>query len=201
MKNLIILALLLTLTVFCKAQGHNLVPVDSANFERIADTLTNSERIAKTLPYSSLAHWKFNTELLKTCPCSIDNTNGLILYKSSSFKTNSNKCLFLYQNDLNYYVRVGQATDIKDKSEKYIWKFKTEKIKEKTAEAYISMVKMEISKAEVPKYKDDIIVGDGVLYTFGDLEKNNFATTPKTDFSDSVKQLINTSEKLIDRNK
>ena len=194
MKKLTTIVLFLALTLFCNGQSLNLVPVDSSNFEIIADTLFDKYTF---IPDSI----KFNPELLKICPCAVNSLNGLVQYKSSSFFIKSNKCLFLYKIDSEYYIRVGQMTNIKDESEKYIWKFSTNRMKKEIAEQYISMTKKEIDKAEIPRFNTYVIVNDGVSHTFGDLEKRKFATTPITFFSDDVIELIRFSEKLIKKNR
>lgn len=190
MRNFIAITIILTSAFFCKAQSLNLVPVDSANLEIIADSLFDKYSI---MPDSI----KFNPEIDKICPCAIDSIIGLISYKSSSCYIKSNKCLFLYKTDSEYFIRVGQMTNVKDKSGKFIWKLSTNKMKKETAEQYIIMTKTEIDKAEVPRFREFVIVTDGVSHTFGDLEKSEFATTPSTFFSDSVVELIKYSEKLI----
>lgn len=196
MRNFIIITILLTVTILCKGQSLNLVPIDSANYEIIADTLIDKNSF---LPDSTI--FKFNSELLKICPCAINSLNGLIQYKSSSFLIKSNKCLFLYKLDSAYYIQVGQMTNKKEGSGKYIWVFSTKKIKNEIAEKYIIMTKREIEKAEIPRFKTQVIVMDGGSHTFGDLGTRKFATTPITFSSGDVTELIRFSEKLIKKNR
>lgn len=195
MRNFITLIIVLTCTFLCKGQSLNLVPIDSADFEIIADSLYDYNSI---LPDSLKKDYH---ESYKICPCRIDSINGLVSYKSSCFLIKNNKCLFLYKTDSMYFVRVGQMTNVKDDSGKYIWKLSTNKIKREIAEPYITLTKNEIDKAEVPRFKQIMIVYDGCGYTFGNLEKSLYATTPITFYSDSVIKLIELSEKIIRKNK
>ena len=200
MRNFIAITIILTSAFFCKGQSLNLVPVDSANFAIIADSLVDGYSIIPSpiLPDSI----KFNPEIIKICPCVIDSLNGLISYKSSSIFIKSNKCLFLYKTGLEYYIRVGQMTNVKNEYGKFIWKFSTNKMRKETADKYITITENEISKAEVPRYEGFVSVCDGVSYTFGDLTKSEFATTPiPYYYSDSIIELIELSNKLIKRNR
>jgi len=192
MRNFI--TIILTSSFFCKGQSLNLVPVDSANFEIIADSLVDKYSI---LPDSI----KFSLEAYKICPCVINDVKGLISYKSSSFSIKNNKCLFLYKTDSEYFIRVGQMTNVKDKSGKYIFEFSAKKSKNEIAEQYINKTKKEIDNAEVPRFREFVTVTDGVNHTFGDIENRKYATTPITYFSDSVNELIRLSEKLIKKNR
>ncbi len=196
MKNLITITLILTSALFCKGQSLNLVPIDSANFEIVADTLFDR--------YSAMQDSiKFNPELYKICPCAIDSVKGLISYRSSSVFRKYNRCLFLFKTDSDYYIRVGRVPDVKDKSLKYSYELSPiRKISNETAEKYIALTKKEIDKAEVPRFDNVLIVNDGASHTFGDLGRGLYATTPiyVYDSSDSVKELIEFSEKLIKDN-
>ena len=194
MRNFITIAIILTNTFFCKGQSLNLVPVDSANIEIIADTVFDKYSF---IPDSL----KFSAENYKVCPCLIDSVNGLVSYKSSSFLIKRNKCLFIYKVNSNFYITVGQMTKNRDEHGKCIWSFSTKRLKNEIAEEYISKTKNEISKAEIPRFKNHVIVMDGTNFTFGDIEQNVFAATPKTYFSDSVIELIKFSERLIKRNR
>jgi hypothetical protein len=197
MRNFITITIILTSTFFCKGQSHNLVPVDSANFEIIADTVFD---IYSFLPDSV----KFSPEIYKACPCLIDSVHGLVSYISTSFLIKRNKCLFIYKVNSDFYINVGQMTKKRDEHGKYIWSFSTKRLKNEIAEEYISKTKNEISRAEIPRFKNHMIVMDGTDFTFGDIEQNEFATTPKTPkthFSDSVIELIKFSERLIKKNR
>jgi len=175
-------------------QGVNLVPVDSANFEYIGDSLTNR--------YSNLPdHLKYDSDSYKLCPCVIDSLKGIISYHSSSYLIKRNQCLFFFEKEDEYFVRVGQMTMNKNNDGKYIWKFSTKPIKRKTANEYISLISNEISKAEIPRFNTLYIVMDGTSFTFGDLKQKKFATTPITNFNESVKKAIKYSRKIIRKNK
>ncbi len=193
-----ILAIIITLTsAFCKGQDLNLVPTDSATFEIIADTLFDSRSF---LPDSI----KFNPDIYKTCPCvmeSVDSVTEIVSFMHSSLKLESNKCLFISKSNSGYFIRVGQMKKLKDESEKYIWKFSSRKLKTKIAEKYISKTKYEIDKATVPRFQEMIIVHDGDSYTFGNLDKRVYATTPIANYSNSIVRLIKFSEELIRKNK
>jgi hypothetical protein len=193
MRSLIIIVFLTSITL-CRGQSLNLVPVDSANFEIIADTLFDQYSF---MPDSI----RFEPEIEKFCPCSIDSLKGLVSYKSSTFFLESNKCLFIYKIDSDYFIRVGQMTNKKGKQGKYIWEFSIKSIKFKEVDQYISLTISEIAKAKIPRFESMLIVNDGISYTFGDIEQNLFATTPTTNWSDSVQKLINLSERLIRKNK
>lgn len=189
MRILIVIIFLASIS-FCNGQGLNLVKVDSANFEIIADTLFDKYSI---MPDSI----SFDPKVEKFCPCNIDSLNGLISYKSSTVFIKNNKCLFIYKIDSDYYIRSGQMTDKKDKQGKYIWEFSIKKIKNNVVVPYISLTKREIAKAEIPRFETIHIVNDGINYTFGDIEQNLFATTPTTNWSNSIEKLIKLSESLI----
>lgn len=179
---------------FCRGQNLNLVPVDSANFEIIADTLIDK--------YSFMSDsMRFDPAIEKFCPCNIDSINGIVSFKSSSVFIKSNKCLFIYKIDSEYFIRVGQMTNKKNKRVKYIWEFSVKRIKEKGVDQYISLIKREIAKAEIPKFKSMIILNDGINYTFGNIEQNIFASASTTNWSNSVQKLIYLSERLIRKNK
>jgi hypothetical protein len=190
MRNFITITIILTSTFFCKGQSLNLVPVDPSNIEIIADTVFDKYSF---VPDSI----KFNLENYKVCPCLIDSEHGLVSYKSSSFLIKRNECLFIYKVNFDFYINVGQMTKKRDEHGECIWRFSTERLKDKIAKEYISMIKNEINKAEIPRFKNHVIVMDGTDYTFGDIEQNEFATTPRTYFSDSVIELIKFSERLI----
>lgn len=190
MRNFITITIILTSTFFCKGQSLNIVPIDSTNIEIIADTVFDKYSFVP----DSL---KFSTENYKVCPCLIDSVNGLVSYKSSSFLIKRNKCLFIYKVNSDFYINVGQMTKKRDEHGRYIWSFSTKRLINEIAEDYISKTKNEISKAEIPRFKNHMIVMDGTDYTFGDIEQNEFATTPITYFSDSVIELIKFSERLI----
>jgi len=193
-----LLSIIITLTsAFCKGQDLNLVPTDSATFEIIADSLVDRRSF---LPDSI----KFNPVVYKACPCvmeSLENVAELVSFKRSSFKIESNKCLFISKSDSGYFIIVGQMTNLKDESEKYIWKFSSRKLKTKIAEQYISKTKDEIDKASVPRFQEMLIVHDVDSYTFGDQNKRVYATTPTANYSNSIVKLIKLSEKLIRKNK
>jgi hypothetical protein len=167
-----------------------LVPADSANFEIIADTLYDSYSF---VPDSII----FDSEIYKVCPCKIDSLNGMISYKTSSYLIKRNKCLFIYRSGSDFYINVGQMTKKRDEHGKCIWSFSTKRIKNELAEKYITMTNNEIDKAEIPRFTNHVIVMDGTNYTFGNIEQNEYATTPKTYFSDSVIELIKFSNRLI----
>lgn len=189
MRNFIIVTIILTAN-FCKGQSLNLVPVDSANFEIIADSLVDL--------YSEFQNsTTFNPETLEICPCVISDINGLISYRSSSVFKKYNKCLFLYKTNAEYFIRQGQMTDVKNESGKYIWRLSTYKMNNEIAEEYIIKTRIEIANAKVPEFQHLVIVNDGVSHIFGDLENNIYAITPRAYFSDSVIELITLSENLI----
>ena len=190
MRLIITTIIILSTSFLSKGQSLNLVPVDSANFVLITDSLVDEYFI---LPDSI----KFNTETYKTCPCAIDSIKGLLSYKSTSFIINNNRCLFLYISDSVYYTQVGQLTNTKDEFGKLMWQFSIKKMKKEIAEQYIKKTTYEISKAEIPKLKEFVFTNDRVSHTFGDLKKNKYATTPITDLSNSIIELIRFSEKLI----
>ncbi len=194
MRNFITITIILTSTFFCKGQSLNLVPIDSANIEIIADSVFDKYSFVP----DSL---KFSSEIYKVCPCFIDSVNGLVSYKSSSFLIKRNKCLFIYKVDSDFYINVGQMTKKRDEHRKCIWSFSTKRLKNGIAVDYISRTKNEISKAEIPRFKNHVIVMDGTVYSFGDIEQNEFATTPRTNFSDSVNELIKFSQRLIKKNR
>jgi len=191
MSRWLLIILLVIATLRGIGQGVNLVPVDSANFEIISDSLFDRY---------SFIDWKFDSETYKHCPCTIDTLDGIISYYSSSFSIKSNRCIFIYKSVNDYFVRVGQVTHKDEETGRFIWEFTTNRLEDKTAINYISIVKNEISKAEVPTYETLYIVHDGVSFTFGDIEKNIFATTPITDFSESLEKTIKLSQKIIRKN-
>lgn len=191
MRTLLTITILLT-AVFCKGQKNYLVPLDSAYFEVIADSLVD---FGAGLPDA----YKFYPETYKTCPCIINDMHGVISYKSASFFRSSNKCLFLYTSNDEYFILTGQMTNKRDKTGEFIWKRAGFKVKTEIAEKYISMVRQEISKARVPEYDQLLIIMDGCSKTFGDLENNIYATTPRAFYSDSVDELIEKTEKFIER--
>jgi hypothetical protein len=183
------------LSTFCFGQNLNLVPSDSSNFMIIADTLFDTHQFISD---SSLII--YDKEINKTCPCIVENSNGIVTYKSGSFSIKNNRCLYLYESDSNYIIRVGQMTSNKDSEEKYRWYFKTNIIEEKVATKLINDIKDEIKKAKVPVFETLMIVHDAPSYTFGDLQNNSFATTPITGYSNSVKKLIKFSNQIISKN-
>jgi hypothetical protein len=191
MRILTIIALLLSITI-CNSQNLNLVPVDSANFEFVSDSLVD---------YSNLTNFKFDPEVYKKCPCIIDSLNGFVSFKSKSNLIANNKCMFIYKIDTSYFTRIGQMINRKDEHREYIWTFSTKKIKEKEAKEYIELVKNEIYKATVPRLASTVIVYDGTTYIFGDLEKSSFAITPVSYYSNSVGKLIKSTEKLAKKYK
>ncbi len=186
MKEFVAITFLIANTFLCKGQSLNLVPVDSANFEIVADTLI--DRYAM-FPDSI----KFNPENYKSCPCTVAGVIGLISYKSSSFIIRKNKCIFLYEKDSVYFVRVGQLEIVNAESKKYQWKLSTRRLQKNKAERYIAFARSEIEKAQIPRFKDFLVVHDGISHTFGDLERNKYATTPVAGWSASVEQLIKMS--------
>ncbi len=194
MTRFIIIKLLLITALNCIGQGVHLVPIDSANFEYIKDSLINRfEGIDENIT--------FDADNYKKCPCVIDSLKGIISYQSSSNLIKRNQCLFLFENNNEYFVRVGQMTKHKNTAGEYIWKFSIQPIKEKTASEYISLINREISKAEIPRFKDVYIVMDGTNFTFGNIKQNKFATTPITNFNDSVEKAIKYSQRIIRKNK
>lgn len=178
---------------FCQGQRFNLVPLDSVKFEVIADSLINKY---DGFPDSI----NFNPDTYKSCQCSIDSVEGLISYKSSANFIKSNRCLFIYRSTSDYFIRVGQMTRVKDKFGLYKWVFSIKKLTKEVAEQYISKAKNEINIAEVSRFRELVIVNDSVSHTFGDIEKGQYATTPITNYSDSLKKLIKLSVKLIRKN-
>lgn len=194
MRTSFTIALFLISGYLCKGQNLNLVPIDSASFEIVGDSLIDR---SSALTDST----KFDPEAYKICPCMIEGKKGLVSYRSSSFFVKRNNCLFLYKADSEYFMRVGQVMNRKDASGRFIWKISSNKIKEELAEQYISKIKAEIDKARVPKFREFVIVNDGVSHTFGDLERSKYATTPVTYWSDSVQDLIRLSEKIIKKNR
>ncbi len=194
MTRFIIIKLLLITSLHCIGQGVNLVPIDSANFEYIGDSLMDRlEGVSENIT--------FDSDNYKKCPCVFDSLQGIISYQSSSNFIKRNQCLFLFENKDEYFVRVGQMTKNKNTEGEYIWKFSTKPIKEKTAIEYISLINSEVSKAEIPKFKEIYIVMDGTNFTFGNIKQNKFATTPSTNFNDSVEKAIKYSQKIIRKNK
>jgi len=166
------------------------VPLDSASFEVIADTLVDLDA---RLP----DEYKFNPERYKTCPCLLSEVHGVILYKSVSAFRKYNRCLFLYKSNDDYFILMGQMMNDKNEAGEFIWKLSGDKLESKVAEEYISMVRQEISKARVPEYDQWVIVNDGASHTFGDIENNIYATTPRAYYSESVDELIEMTEKFI----
>ncbi len=137
MTRFIIIKLLLITSLNCIGQGVNLVPIDSANFEYIGDSLVDRrEVVAENIT--------FDSDNYKKCPCVIDSLKGIISYQSSSFLIKRNQCLFLFENKDEYFVRVGQMTKNKNTEGEYIWKFSTKPIKEKTASEYIALINNEV---------------------------------------------------------
>ncbi len=92
-------------------------------------------------------------------------------------------------------------TNKKDKRGKYIWEFSIKRIKDKEVDQYSSLTKSEIAKAKIPRFESMLIVNDGISYTFGDIEQNLFASSPTTNWTDSIERLIKLSERLIRKNK
>jgi hypothetical protein len=194
MRTLIFI-LFISIVVTCKGQNLNLVPIDSANYELIADTLL----------YDTYSVWQesdsilFDPEWYMGCPCANDSLNGIVSYWSSSIFISSNNCLFIYEFDSEYLISIGEVTDIDNESGTFSWRYKTQPIKEKYVVPYIDKMRDELLKAEVPRYEDFVIVDDGVSHTFGDIENDLFATTPRAYHSTSVASLIKLSNKLIRR--
>jgi hypothetical protein len=147
MRYYISIIIIFASVCFCKGQSLNLVPVDSAKFEIIADSLVDKY---DGFPDSI----KFNPETYKSCPCSIDSGKGIISYKSSSNFIKTNKCSFIYRANSDYFIRGGQMTRVKDKFGVYKWVFSVEKLNKEVAEQYISKVKNEINKAEVSRFRE-----------------------------------------------
>lgn len=194
MTRFIIIKSLLIISLSCFGQGVNLVPIDSANFEYIGDSLTNR---LKDMADNII----FETDNYKKCPCAIDSIKGIISFHSSSYLIKRNQCLFLFEHEGEYFVRVGYMTKNKNTRGEHIWRFSTKPIKEKTASEYIHLINNEISKAEIPSFETVNIVMDGTKFIFGDLKKNKFATSPKTNFNDSVVLAIDYSRKIIRKHK
>jgi hypothetical protein len=191
MKKFAILLQLIAFT-YCNGQNLNLVPVDSSNFMIIADTLYDCY---KFLPDDISKGYEL--EKKKYCPCTLVDSFGVVSFNSSSFFIKYNKCMYIYRSDSDYYARVGMMTINKDDYGKSIWHYSIKKMNKKTALEVISLIRIEILKADIPKYSSVIIANDGVAYTFGDIVNKSFATTPVTGYSDSIIKLIHLSDKLI----
>jgi hypothetical protein len=177
-------------------QSKQLIPVDSSNFIIIKDSLID---IYQTVSESN-KNFAFDLEKVKYCPCNNGENKGLISFKSSSFLIKQNLCLYIYNVSQNYFIHVGKMTKSRDEKGKHIWKFKTKQITEDKAKELITKYRTVLKNSEIPKYDswDNYpIVMDGISYTFGDIESNSFSTTPKWDFSESIKEIIKDSEKLV----
>ncbi|HEY9113491.1 MAG TPA: hypothetical protein VIN10_02250 [Bacteroidales bacterium] len=196
--RLILLVLSLIVLQNSFGQSKQLIIVDSSNFVIINDSL-----IDKYKAYSdSNMRFTFYTEKIKNCPCNNGEDKGMISFKSSSFLIKENTCFYIYQVIQDYFIHVGKMTKYKDEKGKHVWKFKTKSINEVNALELIEKYKTTIQNSEIPKYDswDNYpLVMDGISYTFGDIDSNSFSTTPRWDYSESVKEIIKISNKLIKR--
>jgi len=179
-------------------QGNNLVPVDSSNYVLIGDSLID---LYKSISNSNMS-FSFEPDRVKHCPCLGETKFGLISFKSSAMLIRLNKCYFLYKDSVGYHLRVGLMTNKKDKNGKYIWKINSASIKEETANELVSAVKNIVFNAKIEKYnsiQEIPIVYDKTEYVFGDVENQNYAVTPTTNFSEPVKLIIKKSSKIVKR--
>jgi hypothetical protein len=146
--------------------------------------------------------FSFEPDRIKQCPCLDKAKFGLISFKSSAMLIRLNTCYFLYKDSVGYYLRLGLMTNQKDKNGKYIWKINSASIKEETANELMSEVKNVIYNAKVETFNSILeipIVYDKTEYVFGDIENQNYAVTPRTNFSEPVKQIIKKSKKIVKR--
>jgi hypothetical protein len=196
--RLILLVLSLIVLQNSFGQSKQLISVDSSNFVIINDSLID---MYQTFTDPRMK-FEYDPENIKDCPCNNGENKGLISFKSYSFLIKENTCIYIFQVNQDYFIHVGKMTKYEDEKGKFIWKFKTKSINEVYAIELIEKYKTEIQNSEIPKYDswDNYpIVMDGISYTFGDIDSNSFSTTPRRDYSESVKEIIKITNKLVRR--
>lgn len=176
-------------------QKGSLIPLDSSNYVILGDSLID---IYKGMAPDTL--FRFDPENLKYCPCWIDNVDGVISFKSSSFFSRYNTCFYIYLKEKEYFIRVGRRRNRKGD---HSYHYQTVSIKESVAKKIIQDFKTAISEAQLPRYsswKEYPIVEDGTTYVFGDLEKQKFGIAPLSSYSALVSSIIKESIRLVQRN-
>jgi hypothetical protein len=186
------------------AQKGNLIPLDSSNYIFVGDTLFDEySDLNKRRNYSD-TNWTYKNEIekMKKCPCQTENGIGIITFKSYTNLISENKCFYIYKTNNEYQIKIGYMTTDRDSFGECYWQFHKVKIIEKDVSELITLIKNEIAKSEVPRYKKmkdkySVVVFDGTNYVFGDIEKDKFSISPYYYYSESVKLIIKMSDDLI----